>query len=64
MDTQIQKDLAQAIQSLIPVHNALIKAGLNDYLAYAKAQKHTRLLFDLPARFRDLASPLHELLLL
>ncbi len=35
---------------LIPVHNALIKAGLNDYLAYVKAQKHTRLLFDLPAK--------------
>ncbi|MCQ8821392.1 hypothetical protein NQT65_14380 [Pseudoalteromonas agarivorans] len=35
---------------LVPVHQALIDAGLNDFIAFVKAHKHTRLMFDLPAK--------------
>lgn len=35
---------------LIPVHQALINAGFNDYLAFIKSQKQQRLMFDLPAK--------------
>lgn len=35
---------------LVPVHQALINAGFNEYIAFIKSQKHHRLMFDLPAK--------------
>lgn len=35
---------------LVPIHQALFDAGLNDYIAMIKQQGHSRLLFDLPAK--------------
>lgn len=35
---------------LIPVHQALINAGFNQYLAFLKNAKHQRIMFDLPAK--------------
>ncbi|MGS0536637.1 hypothetical protein [Pseudoalteromonas sp. SaAl2] len=35
---------------LVPIHQALFDAGLNEYIALLKQQKHTRLLFDLPSK--------------
>jgi hypothetical protein len=35
---------------LVPVHQALITAGFNDYLAFIKSQNQSRLMFDLPAK--------------
>ncbi|MBD0410959.1 hypothetical protein [Pseudoalteromonas distincta] len=35
---------------LVPVHQALIDAGFNEYLAFMKSQNQQRLMFDLPAK--------------
>ena len=35
---------------IVPVHQALLDAGLDDYITLVKQQGHTRLLFDLPAK--------------
>ena len=35
---------------LVPVHQALINAGFNEYINYVKSHSHQRLLFDLPAK--------------
>ena len=34
----------------VPIHTALWQAGFEHYLQFVKAEKHTRLLFDLPAK--------------
>ncbi|WP_064667873.1 site-specific integrase [Pseudoalteromonas prydzensis] len=35
---------------IVPIHQALFDAGLNDYINLVKQQNHTRLLFDLPSK--------------
>ena len=35
---------------LVPVHQALINAGFNEYIDFIKSNNHQRLLFDLPAK--------------
>ncbi|MBB1341286.1 hypothetical protein H5154_08860 [Pseudoalteromonas sp. SR44-5] len=35
---------------IVPIHQALFDAGLNEYIAAVKQQGHNRLLFDLPAK--------------
>jgi hypothetical protein len=35
---------------IVPIHHALIAAGFNEYYDFVHLQKHSRLLFDLPAK--------------
>ena len=35
---------------LVPVHNALINAGFNEYIEFIKSKNYQRLMFDLPAK--------------